>query len=35
MLGGRCSTQLPASLLQLHPNVEVILDGEAAGHLAG
>jgi glucosamine-6-phosphate deaminase len=30
MFGGRISTERPASLLQLHPNVEVILDLPAA-----
>lgn len=35
MLGGRCSTHMPASLLQLHPDVEVILDRKAASQLDG
>lgn len=30
MLSGHCTTELPASLLQLHPNTEVVLDLEAA-----
>lgn len=30
MLGRRCTTEVPASFLQLHPNVEVFLDEKAA-----
>lgn len=33
MLSGRCTTEVPASLLQLHPNVEVFLDENAASKL--
>lgn len=33
MLSGRCTTEVPASLLQLHPNVEVFLDEKAASTL--
>jgi glucosamine-6-phosphate deaminase len=33
MFDGRISTERPASVLQLHPNVEVILDLSAAEHL--
>lgn len=34
MLSGRCSTAVPASLLQLHSNVDVFLDEKAASKLA-
>lgn len=34
MLSGRCTTEVPASLLQLHPNVEVFLDQKAATKIA-
>jgi glucosamine-6-phosphate deaminase len=34
MLAGEISTHVPASLLQLHPNVEVILDSPAAEKLS-
>jgi glucosamine-6-phosphate deaminase len=33
MMNGQISTALPASLLQLHPNVEVILDLPSAEKL--
>ena len=33
MLSGRCTTEVPASLLQLHPNVAVFLDRKAASTL--
>jgi glucosamine-6-phosphate deaminase len=33
MLNGPVTTQLPASFLQLHPQVEVVCDGQAASHL--
>lgn len=33
MLGGRITTRVPASLLQLHPNVDVFLDVKAASKL--
>jgi glucosamine-6-phosphate deaminase len=32
-LNGRVTTQLPASLLQAHPNVVVVLDRDAAANL--
>ena len=35
MLSGRITTEVPASLLQLHPKVEVFLDRKAASRLHG
>jgi glucosamine-6-phosphate deaminase len=35
MLGGCFTTDVPASLLQLHPDVEVFLDQKAASRLHG